>query len=40
MVEHFAGRALTQITVSKADTVTFKIVGAPYMTPHVFSIGA
>jgi hypothetical protein len=27
-------------TVSKVDTVTFKIVGAPYMTPHMFSIGA
>jgi hypothetical protein len=39
----FAGRALTQVGVrqgpEKLGTGTFKIVGAPHMTPHMVSIG-
>jgi hypothetical protein len=41
--EHRAGRALTQTSVTqrpgKPGTATFKIVGAPHMTPHMVSIG-
>jgi hypothetical protein len=41
--EHLAGRALTQISVTQGPenlgTATFKIVGAPHMTPHMVSIG-
>jgi hypothetical protein len=41
--EHLAGRALTQISVPQGPenlgTATFKIVGAPHMTPHMVSIG-
>ena len=38
-----AGRALTQIGVTDGPqtpgTATFKIMGAPHMTPHMVSIG-
>ena len=41
--EHLAGRALTQIGVTQRPenlgTATFKIMGAPHMTPHMVSIG-
>jgi hypothetical protein len=41
--EPLAGRALTQISVTQGPenlgTATFKIVGAPHMTPHMVSIG-
>ena len=38
-----AGGALTQVCVTQGPenlgTATFKIVSAPYMTPHMVSIG-
>jgi hypothetical protein len=41
--EHLAGGALTLISVTQGPenlgTATFKIVGAPHMTPYMVSIG-
>jgi hypothetical protein len=41
--EHLAGRARTLISVTQGPenlgTATFKIVGAPHMTPYMVSIG-
>jgi hypothetical protein len=41
--EHLAGRALTLISFAQGPenlgTATFKIVGAPHMTPYMVSIG-
>ena len=43
LAEHLAGRALTQIGVRQGPrnlgTATFKIMGAPHMTPYMVSIG-
>jgi hypothetical protein len=41
--EHLAGRALTldqcHARAENLGTATFKIVGAPHMTPYMVSIG-
>ena len=41
--EHLAGRAFTLVSVTQGPenlgTATFKIVGAPHMTPYMVSIG-
>jgi hypothetical protein len=39
--EHLAGRALISVTQGPENlgTATFKIVGAPHMTPYMVSIG-